>query len=155
MSANPKEAAELAAGKPDSYLKLGNIYDTLNVEDPPNCVKGLFIAAPDKLEDMRIVLSKRFKNKINIVKSAETFLEILNVKASKGNGLKHAMKMRNIKADEIIVFGDEENDLSMFKVAGFSCTPSNAKPRIKEEAKLVIASNAENGVAEFLAQNFL
>jgi hydroxymethylpyrimidine pyrophosphatase-like HAD family hydrolase len=73
---------------------------------------------------------------------------------SKGQGLKAAMKRLSIKSEEVIAFGDEENDLPMFSVAGFSAAPANAKESVKAGADIVIGSNAEDGVAAFLEKYF-
>ena len=83
-----------------------------------------------------------------------TFLEIMNAGVSKGEGLKTAMKCRGLKMDELIAFGDEENDLPMFSVAGFSAAPSSAKEKVRQAADFVFGSNAEEGLASFLENLF-
>jgi len=79
----------------------------------------------------------------------------MNVKVSKGEGLKFVMERCSLKRVEVIAFGDEESDLTMFSSAGFSAAPSNAKDTVKAKADLVIGSNAEDGVAAFLEEFFL
>jgi hydroxymethylpyrimidine pyrophosphatase-like HAD family hydrolase len=64
------------------------------------------------------------------------------------------MEHLSIKKEEIIAFGDEENDLPMFEAAGFSAAPFNAKENVKAKADLVVGSNAEDGVAAFLEEFF-
>jgi hydroxymethylpyrimidine pyrophosphatase-like HAD family hydrolase len=82
-------------------------------------------------------------------------LELLKYGVSKGEGLKTAMKHRGLVREEVIAFGDDENDLSMFDVAGFSVATSNAIDKNREAADLVIGSNAEEGLAAFLEETFL
>jgi hydroxymethylpyrimidine pyrophosphatase-like HAD family hydrolase len=64
------------------------------------------------------------------------------------------MEKRGLKPEEIIALGDEENDLPMFSVAGFSVAPANAKDKVKSAASLVIGANTEDGVAAFLEETF-
>jgi len=54
----------------------------------------------------------------------------------------------------LIAFGDEENDLPMFNVAGFSAAPSSAKEIVRQAADFVFGSNAEEGLAAFLEDLF-
>jgi hydroxymethylpyrimidine pyrophosphatase-like HAD family hydrolase len=51
---------------------------------------------------------------------------------------------------EIIAFGDEENDIGMLSLAGYSVAPSNARESVLKAVKLVIGSNADDSVARFL-----
>ena len=64
------------------------------------------------------------------------------------------MEFRGLRPDEVIALGDDENDLPMFSVAGFSIAPANAKEAVRNRADLVIRSNAEEGLAEFLEDLF-
>jgi hydroxymethylpyrimidine pyrophosphatase-like HAD family hydrolase len=102
-----------------------------------------------------VELKNIFGDTVNIVKSAEELLEILHPAASKGNALSFALKTRGIKAEEVIAFGYEENDLSMFAVAGFACAPQSARLEVASAADMVIASNDSDGVACFLEEHYL
>jgi Cof subfamily protein (haloacid dehalogenase superfamily) len=118
------------------------------------CIKGMFIADPSYHDEIRKELIERFGSRISITRSYPTFLEILNNGVSKGEGLKIAMKHRNLKPEEVIAFGDEENDLSMFDVAGFSAAPASAREKIREAADFIYPSNAEEGLAVYLEERF-
>jgi Cof subfamily protein (haloacid dehalogenase superfamily) len=155
VAENPSDAAAVYKERTGLEFQYGDIHGRLSAPHPPYCVKGLFIDAPDELEEIRAELKGKFGGRVNMVKSADTFLEILNADASKGNTLLLALEARGLCAGEVVAFGDEENDLSMFAVAGFSCAPESAQEYVKSAADLVIASNAENGVADFLEKNFL
>jgi hydroxymethylpyrimidine pyrophosphatase-like HAD family hydrolase len=52
--------------------------------------------------------------------------------------------------EQVIVFGDNLNDLSMFEVAGTRLAVSNARNELKEKADSLIASNDEDGVAHYI-----
>ena len=119
------------------------------------CVKTMFLAEPEVLAEIRPKLEAHFKGSVYIAQTLRTFLELLNVKVSKGQGLKFVMERCSLKPGEVIAFGDEESDLTMFAIAGFSAVPANAKEAVKAQADVVIGSNAEDGVAAFLEEFFL
>jgi Cof subfamily protein (haloacid dehalogenase superfamily) len=114
------------------------------------CVKAMFLAEPEVLAEIRPRLEEHFKGGVYIAQTLRTFLELMNVKVSKGQGLKFVMERCSLKSEEVIAFGDEESDLTMFGIAGYFAAPSNAKEAVKAKADIVIGSNAEDGVAAFL-----
>jgi len=114
------------------------------------CVKAMFLAEPEVLTEIRPRLEEHFKGGVYIAQTLRTFLELMNVKVSKGQGLKFVMERCSLKSEEVIAFGDEESDLTMFGIAGFFAAPSNAKEAVRAKADIVIGSNAEDGVAAFL-----
>jgi len=118
-------------------------------------IKGMFIADPSLHDEVRKRMYGRFGDSINVMRSFPTFLEIINAGVSKGEGLRIAMEHRGLKPEEVIAFGDEENDVPMFSVAGFACVPENAREKIREEADLIYGPNTEEGLAEFLDRTFL
>jgi hydroxymethylpyrimidine pyrophosphatase-like HAD family hydrolase len=65
------------------------------------------------------------------------------------------MRHRGLKKEEVIAFGDEENDLSMFAAAGFCAAPESAREKIKNAADFVYGSIAEEGLAAYLEKTFL
>lgn len=119
------------------------------------CIKGMYIADPSLHDEIRKRMYDRFGDQISVMRSFPTFLEVINKGVSKGEGLKIAMRHRGLKPEEVIAFGDEENDVSMFTVAGFSAAPENAREKIKEAADIIYDSNAEEGLAVFLEKMFL
>lgn len=155
MSENPSNAALVYGERTGLNFQYGDLLHELNRPNPPICAKGLFIGEGNELEELRAILHKRFPAMLNIVKSAETFLEILHKDASKGNALKKALVCRGVAEHEVIAFGDEENDISMLHYAGFSAAPANAKAAVKAAAKMVIGANSEEAVAAFLEENIL
>ena len=80
------------------------------------------------------------------------FLEIYPAGTSKARAIKWLASF--VCAEEVVVFGDNRNDISMFEVANRSCAMNNAMIEVKNYATHVIASNAEDGVAHFLLEDF-
>jgi Cof subfamily protein (haloacid dehalogenase superfamily) len=155
VAENASEAADFYVNRTGISFQYADLSDMLHGGETQHCVKGIFIADENSLDALRPKLIEKFGERANIVKSAPELLEILHPEASKGSGLKYVMETCNFKAEEVIAFGDEENDLSMFKVAGFACAPLNARETVKAAADLVIGHNTEDGTADFLEKTLL
>jgi len=134
--------------------ELVDLKEALSQKEFSGCVKAMFLAEPELLAELRPPLEKRLGEGVYIAQTLRTFLEVMDAKVSKGQGLSFAMERLSLKREEVIAFGDEENDIPMFAEAGFSAAPSNAKDTVKAKADLVIGSNAEDGVAGFLEEFF-
>lgn len=61
---------------------------------------------------------------------------------------------RELNATNLIVFGDGDNDLTMFKIADESYATDNAPNYIKSQASGTIGHHDEDGVALFLNKRF-
>jgi len=125
-----------------------------SMPDVKGCIKGMFIADPSLHDEIRTRMKTRFGDQISVMRSFPTFLEVINTGVSKGEGLRIAMQHRGLKPEEVIAFGDEENDLPMFPVAGFSAAPANAREKIRDAADIVYGSNADEGLAVWLEEIF-
>lgn len=79
-------------------------------------------------------------------------VEIAPAGADKGTGLRWLCDHLGIAPHDVMVFGDEVNDLPMFAVAGQRIAVENARPMVRDAADLVTASNAQNGVALVIEQ---
>lgn len=78
----------------------------------------------------------------------EYWYEIYREDVSKANA---ALKLKElVGADELIVFGDNTNDISMFTVADRCYAVSNATDKLKELATGIIRSNEQGGVPVFI-----
>lgn len=75
-------------------------------------------------------------------------LEVFSQAASKKNALRKLTAQ--LGCDELVVFGDNLNDLSMFELADRSYAVENALDEVKHQATSVIPSCDEDGVAHFL-----
>lgn len=80
------------------------------------------------------------------------FLEVFDSNASKANGLKTVKEYTG--ADRAVAFGDNLNDLPLFKAADYKCAVQNAVNELKEKADIIIGSNEDDGVTEFIKEDF-
>lgn len=78
------------------------------------------------------------------------FCDIANINSNKGIAVKKLLEILNIKKEEAIAIGDDNNDLSMFEQVGYKVAMGNAIDIVKEKADEITLSNDEDGVAVFL-----
>lgn len=82
-------------------------------------------------------------------------IEITDRTAQKGLLLHRVLKQLNLKPEEVCVFGDGENDLSLFTMFEYSVAMENAVPEITERAAYVTDHHDEDGVAKFIEEYIL
>ncbi|HLR68127.1 MAG TPA: Cof-type HAD-IIB family hydrolase [Virgibacillus sp.] len=74
-------------------------------------------------------------------------IEINHVNAQKGVALEQYAKSKGISMEDVMVIGDNYNDISMMKRAGRAVAMGNAVDEIKAYCSHVTATNEEDGVA--------
>jgi Cof subfamily protein (haloacid dehalogenase superfamily) len=103
------------------------------------------------VKEIKTELKERFLDTVNIYDSigptGKLILTMTAKAANKGHALLAACTHLDINPAEVIAFGDAENDISMFEVAGGSVAMGNAEDPIKAAATTVTAANTEDGVA--------
>lgn len=91
---------------------------------------------------------------VDITRSRRQLLELMPAGINKRVGLERLLKHLGYGTENLMVFGDEENDREMMLFAGLSVAVGNAIPSIKAIADRVTDTNEENGVANFLKKYF-
>nr|WP_233185652.1 Cof-type HAD-IIB family hydrolase [Thermotoga sp. SG1] len=112
--------------------------------------KILLIDTPERLDELKEILSERFKDVVKVFKSFPTYLEIVPKNVDKGKALRFLRERMNWKKEEIVVFGDNENDLFMFEEAGLRVAMGNAIEKVKEASDIVTLTNNDSGVSHVL-----
>lgn len=79
-------------------------------------------------------------------------LEVFSETASKKNALKKLEDL--LEYDELVVFGDNLNDLSMIEIADRSYAPENALDVVKNSVTAILDDCDNDGVAKQLAKEF-
>jgi len=93
---------------------------------------------------------KQFEDILKVKVSGENWLDISNMNAHKGYALNKVMKSYNLQSDEVMVFGDYNNDLEMLALSDFGFAMENAHPNVKKAATYGTLSNDANGVEHIL-----
>ncbi len=136
------------AGKTSIFQENLTRFDSLkDMLDQNTEVRKIIVFHPDieKNRKNRLILQENFPE-LSILSSYPENIEINHAFAQKGSGLMQAIGKMGIKPEEVAVFGDGYNDISLFKLFSHSYAPDNAEPAIKAVASEIIPSNNEDGV---------
>lgn len=87
--------------------------------------------------------------------SDSDFLECHHKDTSKGNAIEIVSKLLNVKPDEILAIGDNENDLSMFNRGYHSACPSNANDKVKSAVEYVSQFDCNHDAMIDIVKHFL
>lgn len=79
-------------------------------------------------------------------------LEIFGPGVSKAAGVERLRELT--RADRVVAFGDNLNDIPMLQAADVAVVVGNALPEVKAVADVVIGPNTDNSVARFIASDF-
>ena len=121
-------------------------FDSLNKAPDELDINKILIIENDQKKYLDALHYLQAFNGISVTQSRNTFIDIGPECNSKGNALKILTDVYNIKASEIIAFGDQLNDISMLKYAGIGVAMGNAKDEVKKHSDQITLSNDEDGV---------
>ena len=74
-------------------------------------------------------------------------VELVQPGCSKGNRLAQWAASEGIAMENLVAFGDNNNDISMFEQVGLAVAMGNAAPQIQAHADRVTADHNEDGIA--------
>lgn len=81
------------------------------------------------------------------------WLTINDKKATKREGINNLIKRENLEGYEIVVFGDNINDMPMFMGADRAIAVENAKEELKKYAVEIIGKNEDDSVIDFILKD--
>ncbi|WMJ86956.1 Cof-type HAD-IIB family hydrolase [Anaerocolumna sp. MB42-C2] len=160
-----KEKERILRGLPKDYPSLGGAWTWItditdgyplqkqiqSVEEIPKKLNKInCVADPKTNQRVYNRLKEQYDEDYEIVRTCPRLIEISPKGITKGQTLKCLMNKFDIKYDEVLVFGDGENDVDMFRQVKYSVAMDNAEDFIKEQAYTVTKSNKEEGVALIL-----
>lgn len=77
-------------------------------------------------------------------------VDVTSKKAGKAEGIRRMMEKYGIRQDEIMAFGDGENDIDMIEFAGIGVAMGNADERVKHCADYVTDDVDSDGIRKAL-----
>ena len=80
--------------------------------------------------------TERFGSRCTVVTGQGEWLDMMPPGVNKGTGLKKLLDFLNIKPEEVIAIGDNDNDLEMLEMVGLPAAVQTAKPAVLETAKI-------------------
>lgn len=118
-------------------------------------LKVLMIDTKDKLDCATELLTQKLGPTINVMRSKETYLEIMAPGSSKGLALQAMTKQLGLDMSQVMAFGNSQNDVDMLEMAGVSVAVANAEPNIKDIAQIIGDTNNDDGVAKIIEEYIL
>ncbi|KRL84750.1 sugar-phosphatase [Ligilactobacillus apodemi] len=138
------------------YTKMPLHYRTpAEIAELPAAAKYMWVDEPEIIQATLAALDEELLGEYYVVLSAPWFFEMMAPKANKGDAVIELGKHLGIKPAEIMVLGDENNDLTMFELAGFGVAMGNANEQIKQLAQAVTTDNNHDGVGEAIEKYVL
>src|SRR5690606_1169272 len=82
------------------------------------------------------------------------WLTIHDRRATKAQGVRTLIETYGLRTEELVVFGDELNDIKIFEIAARAVAVANAHPALKRVASHVIGSNEEDSVVRYIREHW-
>ena len=107
--------------------------------------------AEDSLIEIKSYVEQELPNLV-VTSSFKTNIEVTHKDAQKGIALQYYADTLGISMDEVFAIGDNSNDVSMLKLAGYSVAMGNANQEAMQTAKYQTDDNKHGGVAKAIQQ---
>ncbi len=127
-----------------------------NLRAMENNFKIVYMAEEMLLQALEQNLRIIFGDELKYVLAPEAymgcyFLTILHKDADKSHGIKNVSEAIGFDLGKLTVFGDNLNDVGMFKLANTAVAVANAQEGLREKADVVLSqTNDEDAVAKYL-----
>ncbi len=123
-----------------------NLADFLNFAP----IKILMSVQPEEISAVQAEIAAFLPESLTVVQTAAFYLEVIPREINKGQGIRDICRTIGITPEEVISFGDAENDIPMLRAAGMGVAMANAKDDVKAAADMVTLSNNDDGIAAAL-----
>ena len=117
-------------------------------------LKMSMVVGGERLDSVLQEVNDLFDGRVRAVSSGYGCIDILQDGIHKAWGLVELLKRWDLKPEQIMAFGDSENDIEMLELAGISYAMENAEEAVKEIATKVAPANSQAGVYKVL-ENWL
>lgn len=146
--------------KPSMYKQQfkGNInfvptaFDQLNSNDLYS--KAIVCNHPELLDQFQSGINSTLRSQYHIVRSQPQIMEFLAPKMDKVVGLKALLQHFGWRFNNLMAFGDAENDLGMIEKAEVGVAMENGKDEVKAVSNAITVGNDEDGVAKYIEHFF-
>lgn len=103
---------------------------------------------PEKLAAVETELQSLLQGRASALRSQTYYLDVTHTDANKGHAVRALARLLDIDVAHVAVLGDMQNDVPMFKVAGFSVAMGNGTDAVKAAATATTAANDQDGWAQ-------
>ncbi len=140
--------AFVMAGKHSYYIEKGQeefarqLEDTLmfeleavdDIENPGGPVCKIAIYTKNDVNQFAAHFQKQWQDRFEIAVSGDCWIDMNPVGVDKGAGVRALQERLGVSPEETVIFGDNENDVSMLCCGRYSCVVETAKPAARRAA---------------------
>jgi len=121
-----------------------------NIDAEKICISN---PTPDDREFIEQLLPESLYFVVTADYESNTLGQIMHKEATKSKAVLELARIWGINQSEIVVFGDDFNDIDMLQNCGIAVAMANAIPEVKAVADHICQSNDDDGVAKWLEEN--
>lgn len=137
------------------YEARGGNFKLCEIEDLSSFVdfplnKILTAGDPEYLNKHYQDMMEPFKERLNCMFTAPFYFEFTAKGIDKAKALDSVLKPMGFQQEEMVAFGDGDNDATMLSYAGIGVAMDNAQDSLKKIADKITLSNEEDGIAVML-----
>ena len=127
-----------------------NFVEELHPELFGGVLKMSLVVGEDRTDQVQEDFNQVFNGRVQAVSSGYGCLDIIQDGIHKAWALQELLKRWNIKSEEIMAFGDSENDVEMLELAEIAYAMENADEKAKAVATDIAPANSQGGVYQVL-----
>ncbi len=145
----------------DAKNSVHHVENLAEIVEENETVHISFSGACAAMAELEAILKDELKDSVNILTTVYplldfTLIDVLPPDASKGIAVGKLASLNNLTAENVMVMGDNFNDLEMLEYAGTPVVMGNAAPELLENPKYhQTLSNDESGVAHAIKKFIL
>lgn len=117
-------------------------------------VLSVHVNSRERLRNLETIVKGHLGNRVDSLATVPQILEYMTPGVHKAYGVRHLADWLGIGMQQVIAFGDDNNDVEMLRAARLGIAPGNGIPAAKENANLIVDAHDEEGPARFLADFF-
>jgi Cof subfamily protein (haloacid dehalogenase superfamily) len=99
--------------------------------------KMIWVAAPERVVDLTPRMQEEYRERLYVVNTEREYIEFLNLKANKAQAVEVLARRLGIAREEVIAFGDGNNDVPLLEWAGMSVAMAHGRDTARRAAKKV------------------
>ncbi len=114
-------------------------YEIDDIKDfPKEKLKLMFFATGKEVNDIYdLINNSKYSTKVTQARNENILVEVTAKGINKANALKHLVGKLGIEMNEILAFGNAENDIDMIKEVGYGYAMKNSVDSLKKVAKYI------------------
>lgn len=146
-----KPTAEFLAALEYHYPKIEEVTNLSMVQE---AVIKLTVKLGDTSKNLLQPIYSALPNNWKVTQSGFGYYDLIPKGVSKLTGIQELQRLWGIAKEELIAFGDSNNDIELLTYVPHSYAMGNANDAVKQVAKYTVGTNNENTVIETLEKVF-